>query len=213
MKIVKRFLIFILVLFILGILTSFAIVSYGTVTRPVEYTNYVNKYSEEYDVDPLLIMSVIKVESNFKEDVKSHMNAVGLMQIIPDTGKWVAEKIDVDYSDDILKDPETNIKLGTYYLSYLISHFQDNDLAIAAYNGGMGNVDNWIKDGIVGKNGVGLENIPIKEAKNYVVKVDEQYEVYTRYYKGETLEDGMEKSPLRWFKNYFKQIKSFIYEF
>ncbi|MDL2310825.1 lytic transglycosylase domain-containing protein, partial [Peptostreptococcaceae bacterium OttesenSCG-928-C18] len=197
----------------LAVITSFGIVTYGTVTRQVEYTDYINKYSEEYDVDPILILSVIKVESNFNEKAESHMNAVGLMQIVPETGEWIAEKLKIDYTDEMLKDPEMNIKLGTYYLSYLINHFQDTDLAIVAYNGGMGNVDKWIKEEIVGKNGEGLNNIPIDEARQYVVKVTDQLEVYSTFYEGEILEDNMQKSPARWFKNYSKQIKKLLYEF
>lgn len=213
MKIVKKIFKLLIVLLLLGVLTSFGIVAYGTSTRPVEYTEYINKYAEEYDVDPLLILSVIKVESNFRTDAQSHMNAIGLMQIVPVTGEWIAEKMKIDYDDSMLKDPETNIKMGTYYFSYLINHFKDKDLAIVAYNGGMGNVKEWIDSDVVGKNGKGLENIPITEARNYVVKVNDNYDVYKMFYESTELTDGMEKSPKVWAKNYIKQIKDYVKNF
>lgn len=213
MKIVKGFLKFIIIILVLVIVASFGVVTYGTMTRPVEHTKIINKYSKEYNIDPLLVLSVIKVESAFDNNAHSHMNAVGLMQVIPETAEWVAEKTKKEYNEEDLFDPETNIQIGTFYLAYLIDHFQDENLAIVAYNGGMGNVQSWIDKKIVGKNGMGLENVPIEEARNYVVKVNKHYDVYKNFYNGRELVDGMEKSPKTWFRNYFNVIATLIDNF
>lgn len=213
MKFLKGLLKLLVALLIVGILASFAIVSYGSSTRPVKYVDEITKYSEEYGVDPLLVMSVIKVESNFNTEARSHMNAIGLMQLIPKTSQWICEKMGIEYSEDMLSDPETNIKLGTYYLAYLINHFGDTDLAIIAYNGGMGNVQEWLDQGIIGKAGKGFENIPIDEARYYDVKVKRNYEVYKTFYEEKEIKDGMHKEPKVWFSNYFRQVKEFLRDF
>ncbi|MDO5017829.1 MAG: lytic transglycosylase domain-containing protein [Lagierella massiliensis] len=212
-KFFKGLLKFIVALLIVILLASFAVVGYGTMTRPVEYVEEINKYSQEYNVDPLLVLSVIKVESNFNPSATSHMNAVGLMQLIPKTSQWISEKMGIEYSDEILQDPQTNIQLGTYYLSYLLNHFGDTDLAIIAYNGGMGNVQKWLDDGLIGKGGEGFENIPIDEARYYDIKVKKNYEIYKTFYQGEELENGMHDRPKVWLDNYFRQIKEFLRDF
>lgn len=213
MKVIKGILKLLVAILILVLIVSFGVVTYGTMTRPVEHIESINKYSKEYEIDPLLILSVIKVESNFDNNAHSHMNAVGLMQVVPETAEWVAERTGTEFKEEDLFDADKNIQIGSFYLAYLIDHFQDQDLGIVAYNGGMGNVQNWIDEKIVGKNGIGLENIPIEEAKNYVVKVNKQYEVYTNFYSSRDLENGMEKSPKTWFKNYLNVISTLIDNF
>ena len=208
-KFFKGLLKFIIALLIVGILASFAVVAYGSSTRPVEHVEEIKKYSEEYAVDPLLVLSVIKVESNFNEKAQSHMNAVGLMQLIPKTSQWICEKMGIEYTEEMLQDPDTNIKLGTYYLSYLLNHFGDTDLAIIAYNGGMGNVQDWLDKGIIGKGGEGFENIPIDEARYYDVKVKRNYEIYKTFYEDKELKDGMHKDFKNWLSNYARQLKEF----
>ena len=190
MKFLKNLILGLLAILIIIFIISFGIVSYGTITRPVEYTEYINKYSEEYDVDPMLVYSVIKVESNYNPDAHSPMNAHGLMQILPETGSWIAERLKIDYSEEMLKDPETSIQMGTYYLSYLVHHFKDRDLAIAAYNGGLGNVEKWLADENLSKDGESLDEIPFVETRNYVVRVNDNYRIYDLFYGDEkNLED------------------------
>src|SRR5699024_11540609 len=87
LKGLKNILVFILILVLFLGLISFGIVAYGTATRPVAHMDTINKYSEEYGVDPLLVLSVIKVESNFRPVDKSHKNAHGIMQVIQENGK------------------------------------------------------------------------------------------------------------------------------
>lgn len=85
---------------------------------PKEYSEYVCTYSEENNVDPLLIFAIIKAESNFDSDVISHSNAMGLMQILEKTAKEVVvNEIEEEFSKDMLFNPEENIKIGTKYFS------------------------------------------------------------------------------------------------
>lgn len=151
-------------------------------TRPVQYAEYIHKYAKEYHMDPLLIIAVIKVESDFQPEAVSSMDARGLMQVLPKTGAWIADEIDEPFEQKKLFDPETNIRYGTYYLRYLIDHFNNEDVAIAAYNGGMGNVTEWIDDDTITKEGEKMESIPIDETRNYVTKVKTNKEIYRKLY-------------------------------
>lgn len=147
-----------------------------------EYSEYVSKYSSEYNVDENLIYAIIKAESNFKIEAVSNKNAIGLMQIMEDTAKDIIKKIDIQISNDELaeklKDPEININIGTKYISILIEKYNNIEVAVTAYNAGIGTVDTWIEKGIIKSDGSDLENIPYKETNNYVRKILRNYKVY-----------------------------------
>lgn len=151
---------------------------------PIKYENYVEKYAEQCNVDPLLVYSIIKAESNFKSSAKSSSGAQGLMQIMEDTAKELSEKLENDSDIEIdLYDEEKNIMYGTEYYSYLLSHYNGAiNLALAAYNAGMGNVDRWIKEGIIKEDGSNVENIPYKETNMYVRKILNNYTMYKKIY-------------------------------
>lgn len=150
---------------------------------PIKYSEYVTKYSEEYNVDSYLIYAIIRTESGFKEDAQSNKDAFGLMQIIPTTGEEVAKKLKMkDYTQEDLINPETNIKIGTWYIKYLIGKFDgDLDLAIAAYNAGMGKVREWLGNPEYSPEGK-LVNIPFPETENYLKKVTKSYNMYKKIY-------------------------------
>lgn len=152
---------------------------------PLKYTNYIVKYSKEYSLDVYFVIAVIKTESNFKRYVKSNKNAIGLMQITPDTAKWAAEKMNIsDFSEDMLYDPEFNIRMGCWYLSDLKSEFNNNmELVLAAYNGGRGNVQKWLNDSNHSTDGKNLNYIPFKETDKYIKKVEVNYRIYKFLYK------------------------------
>ena len=151
---------------------------------PKEYSDVVYKYSEEYDVDPLLVFSIIKAESNFKRSVSSTSGAIGLMQLMPETAKEMINEIGDDYIvDEQLYNPEQNIKIGIRYYKFLYKKYENMELALTAYNAGIGNVDKWIKDGIINKDGSNIENIPYKETNNYVRKILRNYRIYKHLYK------------------------------
>ena len=152
---------------------------------PKTYSEYVTKYAMEYSVDPLLVYAVIKAESNFDENVVSNSNAKGVMQLMDKTAQEVAGNImsEIDFEADMLFDAETNIKLGTKYLSDLLQKYSGNYyIAVAAYNAGIGTVDKWITDGVIKKDGSDIENIPYKETNNYVRKIIRDYGIYEKLY-------------------------------
>ena len=157
----------------------------GTVTcknllYPLDYQDLVVMYADENDIDPCLIMAIIKTESNFIEDAHSG-KASGLMQLTDTTGQWVAEKLNMNLDTLDLMDPEYNIRLGCYYIKYLIDHYEgDIDLALAAYNGGMGNVSRWLSNTRYSKDGKTLDHIPFSETREYVKKVRNQREIYRK---------------------------------
>lgn len=151
----------------------------------LEYSEYVYKYSEQNNIDPLLTFAIIKAESNFNRNINSSSGAIGLMQLMETTAiemaNEIGEKVVVKES---FYNPEINIKIGTTYYSYLIKHYEGNEyLALAAYNAGMGNVDRWIQEGIIKEDGSDLENIPYKETNNYVRKIIRDYKIYQNLYK------------------------------
>ena len=154
---------------------------------PQRYSDYVRQYAYEYNVPESLIYAVIKVESNFDANAYSSAGAMGLMQMMPSTfkemtsDKYLGENLDVDE----LFDPEVSIRYGTYYLKYLHEWFDGNwDNAIAAYNGGMGNVKEWLSSSEYSDGEGNLTYIPFKETRNYVEKVKKARKTYQElYYK------------------------------
>lgn len=151
---------------------------------PRKYSEQVYFYSKQYNVDPNLIFAMIKAESNFNPRIVSHKEAIGLMQVIPETGGWVAENIGIKgYNKDMLFNPDYNINIGTWYLKYLLKQFNNNvTLAVAAYNGGSGNVLNWLKDKRYSENGSNLKNVPFPETDKYIKKVIKNYRIYQNLY-------------------------------
>ena len=151
---------------------------------PKKYEEYVEVYSIQSSLDPLLVYSIIKAESNFKSDAKSSSGAQGLMQIIESTAEELQLKNEGNvYSEIDLYDVEKNIMYGTQYYSYLLEHYNGiENVALAAYNAGMGNVDRWIQNGTIKADGTDIENIPFKETNMYVRKILNNYEMYKELY-------------------------------
>lgn len=152
---------------------------------PIKYEEYVYKYAEEYRIDPLFVFAIIKAESNFDEKVVSSSGAVGLMQLMETTAEEIAEDLGVEYKQgETLYNPEINIMLGVSYYSQLLEIYNnDHSLALAAYNAGIGNVDNWIENEVIQDDGSDIENIPFNETNNYVRKTLRNYEIYKDLYK------------------------------
>lgn len=151
---------------------------------PLKYSEYIEKYAKEYDIDPYLVYAIIKVESNFKTDAKSSSNAIGLMQIMESTAIETANKMDLNLTEKDLFEPELNIKIGVSYFTNLLDKYNDNyNLAIIAYNAGIGNIDKWIEEGTIKEDGTDIENVPFKETNNYVRKILRDYDIYKQLYK------------------------------
>ena len=140
-KIVKILCLIILFLLIINIKTIFK--HY----YPLKYKTEIVKYSKVYDVDPNLVLAVIRAESNFDDKATSSRCAYGLMQIMPDTATWIAENMKLkDFNVEKLYNDELNINMGCWYINNLNTEFNGNiDLVLAAYNGGRGNVQNGLK--------------------------------------------------------------------
>ncbi len=115
------------------------------VLYPVERLDLVRAQAAAAGLDPALVCSVVRAESRFHTDAVSPRGAIGLMQLMPDTAAWIAEKLGVTAFD--LRDPETNLRLGIWYLRYLIDRYGRVDLALAAYNAGPTRVDQWVSAG------------------------------------------------------------------
>ena len=145
-----------------------------------EYSEYVNKFSQEYNVEENLIYALIKAESNFEADAVSNKNAQGLMQLMPSTAEEVADKNDIELTEDNILEPEININIGTIYISTLLKKYDCIEVALAAYNAGIGNVDKWIDNGTIKADGSDIENIPFKETNTYVRKIMRDYEIYKK---------------------------------
>ena len=152
---------------------------------PYNYNLFVEKYSKEYDVDKALLFAVIKAESNFNKNAESSKGAKGLMQIMDDTAEWCANKAGIDEYD--LFDPEDNIKIGAFYLSYLLEKCGNEKNAVAAYNAGHGNVDKWLSDENFSKVGEILHDIPFAETRKYVNKVMLYKKFYNWRLRGQSL--------------------------
>ena len=149
----------------------------------LEYTEYVKKYANEYNVDEYLIYAIIKAESNFEPNAESHRGAKGLMQLMYSTAEDISKRIGIELNEDNIIEPDININLGTKYISMLIQKYNNINLALAAYNAGSGNVDGWIEKGTLKSDGSDIENVPFTETNNYVRKILRDYEIYKNIYE------------------------------
>ena len=152
---------------------------------PYGYKEYVNYYSSKYNLDSLFTLAVIREESRFQPDAGSFAGALGLMQIVPSTGESISRQIGLANFDKItLLDPETNIKMGTFYLRQMLDNFDQNKFyALGAYNGGPGAMNKWISQWGNMDIDEFIENIPYDETRNYIKKVMGSYYFYQMLYK------------------------------
>lgn len=151
---------------------------------PKKHGKIVSKYCDIYGVDEKLVYAVIKTESNFNKKALSKSGAVGLMQIMPQTARFVLSFFDdkLDESDCDLTNPETNIMIGIKYLFYLKNRFFTLDETLAAYNAGEGRVKSWLNNSQFSNDGKTLQAIPFGETKKYVERVKKFYKYYKFFY-------------------------------
>ena len=154
---------------------------------PKTYKEIVSVYSEKYNVEENLVFALIKAESNFNSEAVSHRDAIGVMQIMEETAKDVANKNSIKIENENIKQEllkiDNNINIGTKYLSTLLEKYKNKEIAVAAYNAGIGTVDGCIQKGIIKSDGSDIENIPYKETNNYVRKILRNYKLYEELYK------------------------------
>ena len=159
-----------------------------TMEYPCRYSEYVEYYAGKYNIDPLILYSFIRTESNFNPNAQSNVGARGLMQITEETFDWIKSKIapTEPLTFDDLYDPETNIRFGTYFVSYcLLRYQQDLATAAAAYHSGWGTVDDLLAQSEYSADGKTLDTIPSKDTNHYVHKVFRAVEVYYNLYEKE----------------------------
>lgn len=151
---------------------------------PFSYRASITSHAEAQGLDPLLVAAVVKAESNFWPWARSSKNARGLMQLTPQTGGWVATQVGLDdFDDDALYDPEVNLQLGCWYLAYLIRLYDGSLPAVlAAWNGGLANVNAWLAEGVWSGELGDAERIPFRETRNFIVRVLECLSWYERLY-------------------------------
>lgn len=151
---------------------------------PVKYEDEVRVSSQAFKVDPFLVLAIMRVESNFNPEVSSHKGAFGLMQLMPDTAKWMVED---GYFEphflERLEEPAVNIHMGSWYISQLIQQFEGNaTAAIAAYNAGPGRVNKWLQEKEWDGETDTIEDIPYGETRHYVQRVLYYYGKYKEVY-------------------------------
>lgn len=151
---------------------------------PYGYKDAVDKYSKIYDIDPLFALAVIRQESNFMPDAGSYAGARGLMQIMPATGKNIANQISLpDFEEEMLSDPEININMGVYYLRQQLDNFDQSPVhCLGAYNGGPGSMSDWISRFGTASEDEFIEHITFLETKEYIKKVMGNYYFYSMLY-------------------------------
>jgi soluble lytic murein transglycosylase len=152
-------------------------------TLPLRHDDIIRQQAAQKNLDPALIAAIIYEESRFR-DQTSHAGARGLMQITPETADAIAKHSGgTRFRQSDLAIPQVNISYGAYYLRLLIDHYGGNEtLAVAAYNAGMGNVDQWVTE--AGGPGAlkSAEHIPFPETRAYVENVMDSREDYQKSY-------------------------------
>ncbi len=138
---------------------------------PLRYEHIVRGHADNYRLDPALVAAVIYQESKFRADAHSNSGAVGLMQLLPETAKGIAARTGgSQFKVDDLYDPEINVRYGSWYLRHLIDKYGTEERALAAYNGGQGNLD---------------RGVMYPETRHYVDRVLELREIYRKAYPSE----------------------------
>ncbi|GAB1401843.1 hypothetical protein MASR1M68_07540 [Elusimicrobiota bacterium] len=157
-------------IFLIGVLYVFI-----HINNTWKYSEFINKYSVQYKVDPVLIKAIIKAESNFVSNAVSTKGAIGLMQIMPSTGKQIAQYLQIkNFKEEMLYNPEINIMFGIWYYKILHTMFNGNsNLVLASYNAGLGNVSQWRQTNPIVE--YDSEQMPFNETKKYVKKIDKIY--------------------------------------
>ena len=147
---------------------------------PFYFQELIEKYAKKYGMDPLFIISMMREESGYNADCISSAGAYGLMQIMPSTGKEIAQKVKIrSFYSNMLFQPEINIHLGIWYMKNLMTSFDNNyALVTGAYNGGPGRMKRWVGKSDLSDMDEFIEDIPINETRRHIKKVMDSYYIY-----------------------------------
>ena len=144
---------------------------------PLRYESIVRGHAQNYRLEPALLAAVIEQESKFRSDARSSTGAIGLMQLLPDTAKGIALRTGGHkFVVSDLYDPEINVRYGAWYLRHLLDKYGDERTALAAYNAGQANVNEWRAQG---------KGIAFAETRHYVDRVERLKGIYRRAYAKE----------------------------
>lgn len=138
---------------------------------PFNYKDDIVASAKRYNIKPEIVASVINAESGYDKDAFSRVGAIGLMQILPSTGEYIASTKNERFNQDMLWEASTNIEFGCCYIRYLFDKFSDPWTALAAYNAGEGTVKKWLKNLEYSDDGVTLKYIPYEETRRYIEKI------------------------------------------
>ena len=149
---------------------------------PQRYTRLVEQEAAEFDLDPYLVYAVINTESGFDPNARSQAGAMGLMQLTQETFDWISSLYPPEDSSAGVYDPQANLHCGCALLRLLLDQYGSQEVALAAYNAGMGNVSQWLESGDYSHDGQTLHTIPYPETDAYVEKVQRAYRMYHKLY-------------------------------
>jgi soluble lytic murein transglycosylase len=149
---------------------------------PFAYGDHIYKYSNKNELDPMLVAGLIRQETIFQHDAVSHAGAVGLMQVLPKTGRLLARKEKVRYARARLLEPEYNLRLGTVYFRDLLKLMGSTEAALASYNAGEDRVAVWKAERAFDEPAEFIESMPFTETRDYVQVVLRNAEIYRRLY-------------------------------
>lgn len=183
-RIKKRF----LIIFFMVLLCILGYFIYGITVRtfiyPTKYSDIVCNACETYGVDKDLVFAIIKCESGFDEKAHSRANAKGLMQITPETFRWLVSRYthEKNLTESDLEDPKINISYGCLLLSILKKKYKSEDAVLSAYNAGMTTTNKWLSNEKYSSNGLDFDFIPYKETRDYVERVKKAKNYYKNLY-------------------------------
>jgi peptidoglycan lytic transglycosylase len=144
---------------------------------PLSYEPSIRANAEARGIDPALLAAVVYVESRFDPNARSGAGALGLMQVLPETAEGIALRTGgTEFVAADLRDPEINIRYGSWYLAHLAERYGSSELALAAYHAGQGNLDRWLSDSA---------RIAFPETREYVAEVERASRVYADAYRDE----------------------------
>ncbi|MDX9873260.1 MAG: lytic transglycosylase domain-containing protein [Clostridia bacterium] len=154
---------------------------------PYPHREIITEAGGKYGVDPYLAAAIMRVESKFDARAVSRVGARGLMQIMPETGRWIAQQMKItEYTDELLFVPEFNLPMGIWYIAYLKDAFQNDTVKVlAAYNAGEHKVKGWLSAGVWTGLKQDIAQIPYAETRRYIDKVLFDHHIYKRVYIGE----------------------------
>lgn len=149
----------------------------GDSVFPLQYQDIIKKWCREYNEDPFLVAAIIMQESGFNPKATSPVGAMGLMQVMPPTGRSIASGVEYpNFTTDKLYDPDVSIQFGTWYIHVLKEKYGGNvTAALAAYNAGSGNADKWLRMGLLTK----------PSDNSFARRVQDYMQVYHKLYQND----------------------------